>query len=48
MFVTLEGKYTEIGVVSQGFACAVPLNPGVYARVSRFTDWIRQQVQTAR
>ena len=48
MFVTLDGKFTEIGVVSQGFGCAVPLNPGIYARVSHFTDWIRQQVQAVR
>ncbi|CAG0916119.1 unnamed protein product [Notodromas monacha] len=47
LFVKDAGKFTEIGIVSEGFLCAIPLNPGVYTRVSKFVDWIQQTVNNA-
>lgn len=38
-----EGQWYQAGVVSFGNGCAVADNPGVYARVSRFIDWVDQK-----
>ncbi|ROT65797.1 protease [Penaeus vannamei] len=35
-----DGTWAQIGIVSYGFQCAVPDNPGVYTRVSAFASWI--------
>ena len=35
-----EGEWYQAGVVSFGNGCAEANNPGVYARVSQFNDWI--------
>lgn len=35
-----EGFWTLIGATSRGYACAKPLTPGVYSKVSAFLDWI--------
>ncbi|XP_068767352.1 enteropeptidase isoform X2 [Struthio camelus] len=35
-------KWFLAGVTSFGYQCALPQRPGVYARVTRFVDWIRK------
>ncbi|KAM9798575.1 plasminogen [Neosynchiropus ocellatus] len=41
-----RNKYVLQGVTSWGLGCANAMKPGVYARVSKFVDWIDQTIRT--
>ena len=35
-----DGRWTLIGIVSSGYSCARPKQPGIYHRVAKSSDWI--------
>ncbi|KAK3878364.1 hypothetical protein Pcinc_016948 [Petrolisthes cinctipes] len=35
-----DRRWAQIGITSYGVGCAQPDNPGVYAKVPFFLDWI--------
>ena len=38
---TVTGKrWTLVGLVSAGYSCAKPGQPGIYHRISKSSDWI--------
>lgn len=39
-----DNRWLQVGIVSWGRFCALPLSYGVYTRVSQFNEWIRDQV----
>jgi secreted trypsin-like serine protease len=43
LIIKKNNEWYQAGVVSFGDGCAVAAVPGVYARVSKFVDWIKQK-----
>ncbi|XP_012545524.2 proclotting enzyme isoform X1 [Bombyx mori] len=44
LMLQVKGRWTQIGVVSFGNKCGEPGYPGVYTRVTQYTNWLRQNV----
>lgn len=40
LLINTDSGFQQVGITSWGFGCAAAGFPGVYARVSNFTDWI--------
>lgn len=44
LFVVRNNNFVQAGIVSYGEGCALPDIPGVYTRVTSYTDWIQSFV----
>ncbi len=42
-YVSVEDKWIQVGIVSWGHGCAATGYPGVYAKLSNFTEWIESE-----
>lgn len=42
LMMSIEARWTQLGVVSFGNKCGEPGYPGVYTRISEYVDWIRE------
>lgn len=40
-----SGTWVQVGIVSYGYGCAFPGYPGIYARVSHVTSWVRSHTR---
>lgn len=45
LMLRVEGRWTQIGIVSFGNKCGEPGYPGVYTRVSEYTDWVKNNMK---
>ena len=40
-----KGNQVLNGIISTGFMCAIPRVPGLYTKISTYSDWIRKTVE---
>ena len=46
--ISAEAPWTLVGLVSAGFSCARPGQPGIYHRVAKSADWISYTARVGR
>ncbi|XP_056640921.1 serine protease 27 [Diorhabda sublineata] len=44
LIVLERGRWTLVGIISAGFGCGVPRQPGIYHKIPVTTDWIRNVI----